>query len=416
MTHFAQAVVNRLPDEAAKLTTFGQTDVDQWGVVGAETVSTNHSVFGPDTSFLQAYCTGVPYDGETSLRLYYNSLQLQPDDDGNFMEVAFYAKMPSGGSIDVVVYDITSATPTQVSTSFNVAPSTPSANAVGLSDSSWSAYRSDPIRVEKGILASPRINVTIDFTPDQPGADVYFANPSVIGFMDHAVYSEAVKNIIPNIPAALLEYDGESNPPGAITRFIDVMYGGLDVAAKALINYRYFTLEDGRDETNDATLSNLVWPSNAEFVEARWLAQFSGTEPIAKLSSAIEPSDPFVLDTSTLNGDDTLRFSSTTTVAIPEATTDVVTDFLQWQAEYGYYGIRAGTITAITEAVKRVMVGTKQVNVTLQHEGPFTVLIETPWEETYGGAVDLIGQSSIVAVEAISYAKPIGVKVTHRMF
>lgn len=349
------------------------------------------------------------------MEIYIDALDLNPEDDGQFMELSFYAKMPVGGTIEIILQDTTTVAISEVTTTFTVSPSSASPNATGLSDTSWKAYRSKPIRVQKGMLAAPRLDVMIRFTPSVVNSEAYFANPSVIGLMDHSYYSEAVRNIIPNLPEALFDGFAESNPSAAITRFADVMYSGLDVAAKALRDYRFFTIEDGRDENDDATLSNLVWPSNTDFVEARWLAQFAGTHPISKLSSVLDPSDPFILDSSQLNGDDTLRFSSTSTLDPPEATIDVVTEFLQWQAEYGYYGINAGTTKAIEEAVKRVMVGAKEVTITLQNEGPFTMLVETPWEQTYGGASELVGQSSVIAKEAISYAKPIGVKVTHKL-
>ena len=414
MSHFQQAVVNRLPEVAAKLSSFSFTAEGEWGVIGASRVVTDHSVFGPDRTYKQAYFTNVP-TGATAMDIYLYALDLNPEDDGQFMEVSFYAKMVVGGTIEVVLQDTTTTSIAEVTTTFTVPATSPSPNATGLSDTSWRAYRSNPIRVSKGTLAAPRLDILIRFTPTIAGTDVYFANPSVIGMMDHSYYSEAVRNIIPNLPEALFSGFAESNPSAALTRFTDVMYSGLDVAAKALRDYRYFTIEDGRDENDDATLSNLVWPSNTDFVEARWLTQFAGTHPISKLSSVLDPSDPFILDSSQLNGDDTLRFSSTSTLDPPEATVDVVTEFLQWQAQYGYYGMNAGTTKAIEESVKRIMVGAKQVTITLQNEGPFTMLVETPWEQTYGGASELVGQSSVIAKEAISYAKPIGVKVTHRL-
>lgn len=415
MTLVQRAVENRLPERAAKLSSFGYTEFDEWEIYGAVKVTTDHSVFGPDKTYYQAYCTGVPTGGRTNLEISLFALNLKPEDHDNYIEFSFYAKMLSGGTISVVMTDTTTVSTSEVTTDFLVKSSNSVVDAVGLNDPSWKLYRSRPILVNKGELSAPRLDIYVTFTPNQPNSVVEFANPCIIGMMDHMYFSEAVKNIVPNIPDAMLDDAMNSNPPAAITRFTDVMYSGLDTAAKALRDYRFFSLSEGRKLSKPETLSDLVWPSETDFQEARWLTQFSGTQPISKLNTVLDPSDPFVLDQSVLNGDDTLRFSSTTTLNPPVATIDVVTEFLQWQAEYGYYGIKAGTTKAITEAVKRVMVGEKNITITNQHEGPFTMLIETPWEQTYGGAPELVGESSIIAEEAISYAKPIGLKVTHRL-
>ena len=407
---FEKAVINRLGDLAKKLTAFNQSGA--WYATSYGSVTTSHSEFSTDTSFLTAKFSAVSDPFELTI----SGLELTPNDDGAFIDFTFYARMNSGGTITVLLEDTTLVSVTDEETTFTVDPVVNSENAVGLANPSWNAYRAKALRVFKGPLNSPRLDVTILFEPNDPNDDVYFSCPVVSGFSDHLLLSQAVRQMIPQIPQHIIETDDSaSNPPAAFTRFVDVAFTGLDKGIKALIDYRYFTIEDGRDEADNETLSDLVWPSNADFDEIRWLAQFSGTEPIAKLSSSIEPSDPFILDSSTLNSSDTLRFSSTGVLDPPVATTDVVTSFLRWQAQYGYYGINAGSVAAIREATKRVMVGAKEVTITPQHEGPFTLLVETPWDQTYGGASDFVGTASDVVTEAIHYAKPIGVKVTHRL-
>lgn len=416
MSHFDYAVTNRLSGDGAKLKTLGvqginNTFTGKWHVTGASVVDLSDSEFGPDHSYGQVRF--VKSSAQPFITLGFDALILKPDDDDEFIELSFYAKMPGGGQIQVSMYDTTSIFIGEIISEFEVEQTTPSEGSLGLADSSWKAYRTSPLRVFKGNLQSPRIDIEITFNPYTSNTEVWFANPVVSGLMDHMYYSEAMKSIVPNIPDVMFEETMQSTPPAALSRFADVMYSGFDIAAKALRDYRFFTIEDGRDESNPATLSNLVWPSETNFVEARWLTQFAGTHPISKLSSSLDPSDPFILNSSQLNGADTLRFSSTAVLEPPEATIDVVTDFLRWQAQYGYFGINAGSMQAIKEATKRVMIGAKQVTVTVQHDGPFTILVETPWDQTYGGAQELIGESSVVVEEAISYAKPIGVKVTH---
>lgn len=407
---FEKAVVNRLGNLAKKLTSFNESGA--WFASSYGSLVTSHSEFSSDTSFRTAKFSSI----SDPFILTISGLQLTPNDDGAFIDFTFYARMNSGGTITVLLQDTTIVAVRNQETTFTVDPVVNSENAVGLANPSWNAYRSTALRVFRNSLNAPRLDVTITFEPNDPNDDVYFSCPVVSGFSDHLLLSQAVRQMIPQMPQYLIETDdSQSNPPGAMTRFIDVSFTGLDKGIKALIDYRYFTIEDGRDENDNATLSDLVWPSNAEFDEVRWLAQFSGTKPIAKLSSSIEPSDPFILDTSMLNSSDTLRFSSTGVLDPPVATTDVVTSFLRWQAQYGYYGINAGSVSAIREATRRVMVGAKEVTIVPQHDGPFTLLVETPWDQTYGGSLDFVGSSSGVVEEAIQYAKPIGVKVTHRL-
>jgi len=418
VSHFEYAVQNRLGGDGATLRTVGvpginNTFTGKWSVQGASVIDLADSEFGPDHSYGQLRL--IRSNSAPEITLAFDALFLKPDDDDEFMELSFYAKMPGGGQIQVSIYDTTSIVIGEVISEFEVEQTTPSEGSSGLGDSSWKAYRTTPLRVFKGNLQSPRIDIEIRFNPYTANTEVWFANPVIIGTMDHMYYSEAMRSIIPNIPEVMFEGTMQSSPPAALSRFADVMYSGFDVAAKALRDYRFFTIEDGRDESDPSTLSNLVWPSETSLVEARWLAQFAGTQPVSKLSSSLDPSDPFILDSSALNSANTLRFSSTAVLEPPEATVDVVADFLRWQAQYGYFGINAGSMQAIKEATKRVMIGAKQVTVTPQHEGPFTILVETPWDQTYGGAQELIGEPSVVVKEAISYAKPIGVKVTHRM-
>lgn len=335
--------------------------------------------------------------------------------------------MQKGGSITVILTDVYSS---QTSVSeFNVDAQPESPNQDALDDLSWGVFRSKHVIVNKGNLPSPRVGINVEIVPNDNSDEIYFAIPTVSGLLDQAYYSEVARNAYATIPNVFLEASEDENPIGSVTRFIDVAFHGLDIAVKAYRNYRFFTAEEGRDEDNLKTLSELVWPKNAGLGEAKWLTQFSGTEPVAKLSSSIDPSDPFVLGSpesaedyadagsggSELNGTDSLRYSTTGINDPPLATTEITTDFLRWQAQYGYYGIQSGSYAAVVDSVKRVMVDPKEINVVKQHEGPFTVLIQTPWEQTYGANEEDVGEPSSVVLEAIKRSKPIGVKITHQL-
>lgn len=405
-----RAVRNRLDEDAYKISDLNVSG--SWFAVGYSESLISHSEFWPDDeSYKQVKFSGVSGSVEMTI----SGVELLPEDDLDPIEFSFAAKMQSGGEISVTLSDTSSVTVSSVSKTFLVDPQLESPNSDALNDRSWVIYRTNPVFVDKQTLSKPRVDVNIVFTPSDPSDTVEFANPVISGLLDHAYYSEAARNMVAVIPDHFIQTNGEENPSSAVTRFIDVAFSGLDFGVKAYRDYRFFTIAEGRDENDPVTLSDLVWPSDAGLDEAKWLAQFSGTEPVAKLSSTIDPSDPFVLDSSTLGGSDTLRFSTTGVTDPPLATTEVTRDFLRWQARFGYYGMNAGSVAALREAVKRVMVEPKEVTISLQHEGPFTVLIQTPWEQTYGASSEDVGSSSSVVKEAIFRAKPIGVKVIHEL-
>lgn len=402
----AKAVRNRLPEAAIK---FSALNVSGAWFANNANVQTEESEFWPDDpSYKQIAFTG-------GVVLTISAVNLNAEDDLEPIELAFAAKMQSGGTITVALTDSASIGASTVTSNFVVDPQPESSVANALSDLSWAVYRTDPITVNKLNLSVPRMDIQVSLAPTDASDTVYFANPVLSGTLDHGRYSEAARQMVPAIPRFFIETNGTENPPSAVTRFIDVAFVGLDAAVKAFRDYRFFTVADGRDETHPETLSDLVWPSDAGLDEAKWLTQFSGTEPVSKLSSTLDPSDPFILNTSNLNGPNTLRFSTTGINDPPMATVEITRDFLRWQAEHGYYGMNAGSIAAVRESVKRVMLGAKEVTITLQDDGPFTVLIETPWEQTYGASEEEVGNASSVVIEALSRARPIGVKIIHQL-
>jgi len=401
-----RAVRNRLPASAQKLTVLGETgswfsDNDDYEIEASE--------FRPDDASYRQ----VSFVGQVELTI--SSVILEAEDHLDPIEFVFAAKMQSGGQIDVVLSDTSFVSGASQPSTFVVTPQPESAGSAALNDLSWGVYRTEPVYVNKQSLSAPRIDVTVTIVPNEASDVVYFANPVLSGTLDQAYYSEAARQMNQVIPDHFTQGNGTENPPAAVMRFIDVAFSGMDQAMKAYRDYRFFTFVDGRDESLPETLSNLVWPSDAGLNEAKWLTQFTGTEPVAKLSSTLDPSNPFVLDTSQLNGTDTLRFSTTGVNDPPLGTVEVTRDFLRWQAEYGYYGMNAGSIAAVRESVKRVMVEPREVTIDLQHDGPFTVLVRTPWEQTYGASEDDVGEASPVVLEAIERARPIGVKITHEL-
>ena len=86
-------------------------------------------------------------------------------------------------------------------------------------------------------------------------------------------------------------------------------------------------------------------------------------------------------------------------------------EFLRWQVENQYFGMRAGTLEALVETTKFYLTGNKTVNVFSKHQGvPFLIKIFTKTSETPGG---IEGEESAELVQALQAAKPAGFKIVH---
>lgn len=407
---FARAVTNRLPEKAEKLSELNSSGA--WFASNYSSATTENSEFRPDdTSYKQIYFSGISGD----LELIAESIELGVLDDKAFFEFAFAVKMQSGGTIVALISEVSTIQATQQTKTFAVLPQQEVPGNDALNDASWRIFRSESVLTDKGELSLPRVSLSITITPNDPADVVGFANPVLSGSLDQLLFSESSRHMAALIPSAMYVENSLTNPAGALIRFVDVALSGLDLAIKAFKNYRFFTIADGRQENLPGTLSELVWPSNAGLSEVRWLAQFSGTDAVAKFSSSLDPSDAFVLDSSVLNGGDSLRFSSNGLNDPPTNTVEVTLDLLRWQTEYGFFGINAGSVASIRESVKKVMVEPREVTISVQNAGAFTVLVETPWEQTFGASENQIGSSSSVVEEVIRLCKPLGVKVTHQL-
>lgn len=93
--------------------------------------------------------------------------------------------------------------------------------------------------------------------------------------------------------------------------------------------------------------------------------------------------------------------------------TDVtgIDEYLRWQVETGYYGVKAGSREAIIEATKQVLTGTKTVNVYSNWQGnPWVIKVYTKTAETPDGVE---GVSSSRVLQAVERARPAGYQVIH---
>ena len=408
------SVFNRLTGSASTLSSLGGSG--EWYVSGASYTNSLTSELRTDSNFKQIELSPTA----SACYVQIDAVNMDASDYQYAAQLTFGVNMPAGGEINVKIFDDNSIIESFGYTNFVIPPTTSSLYSSSLSNPAWRIYRTEEASIPSHDGYHPVVSIEIEFIPANQIDKIYFTSPILCTSLDAGRFGEAMLQIIRHIPIEYLDTeDIQQNPDYALQRFIDVAFEGLDRAIKQSFSFQHYDISEGYDDTDDRTKSYLVNPDVAEVPELKWLAQFAGTEPISKLESSQDPSDAFVLGAtegdggSVLNGTDALRFTVATLLEPPQNTAELQKDFLSWQAENGYYGINAGSITAIEEAVKRLMIGQKQVDITLQYEGPFTVLVETPWEQTYGASEEKIGESLSVIKEAIHYAKPIGVKVTH---
>ena len=86
-------------------------------------------------------------------------------------------------------------------------------------------------------------------------------------------------------------------------------------------------------------------------------------------------------------------------------------EFLRWQVENQFYGIRAGTLDALEKTIQFYLTGNKTVTIYPKHQGvPFLIKVFTKTNETPGGVE---GESSQEIIDALRYAKPAGFKIEH---
>lgn len=93
--------------------------------------------------------------------------------------------------------------------------------------------------------------------------------------------------------------------------------------------------------------------------------------------------------------------------------TDVtgIDEYLRWQVETGYYGVKAGSREAIVQAAKQVLTGTKTVNVYSNWQGnSWVIKVYTKTAETPDGVE---GASSSRVLTAIERARPAGYQILH---
>lgn len=401
-------ITNRLVGDAFTLHSIN--NLSSWSA-GASTVISDG---GPTELLPRLNCRQIEIGGGLNNSIYIEPLPGDESLNNSAAVFTFAIKIPNGGLVDVSVEDVSTLSIASIY-SFVINASSPSINAEGVASPQWSIVR---VLTDVFDSSTPAVKITISIEKNQ-SETAYFSSPVFVPQMEFANESTALGKVASLLPQFMLEDDFSITEPidMPLMRFIDVCTVGLDSVINKTLDMSYLDAQDGKDEQSINTLSTLVNPRAAQVSDLLWLAKFVGTKPVTRFTSSTEEeTDAFVLDSSELNSADTLRITSYSSLNPPVFDLEVQRDLLDWQISTGSFGFNAGTTSAIEDSVKLMLIGNKTVNLDYDYStNPFEIEIQTPWYETLGADETKIGESSVLVMEAVQRAKPVGVLLTHVM-
>lgn len=414
-------VVNRLTGSSSLLTNVNT--VGGWSTTNLEVTAIGFSELAPVSQFRQLELNVVT--GFSSGKLTLTDLQLNISDADNPIIFVFAVKMPTGGTVTAKLIHEDNPLSNFVETTTNLLESAAAVNAEGVQSPQWFIFRSDAITIIEP-QDIPSLTIEITFTPLDTLESFYFTTPAVYQKYEFFTNNEAVVAIASQIPDVIVSGDADADvsPDVPLMRFIDVATLGLGESLEDVRKMAYLDVSEGFDDADDATKSILANHDVADYDTLLWLCKFSGTSPLTRYESSLDYlSEPFVLGEtegdggSTLNSADVLRLTSYSDLNPPPLTLSAQEALLRWQIEYGYYGKNAGTLPAVLESAKIMLVGTESASISYNYDAePFVIDLKTFWYETYGATgPEVVGESSELVLEAIEYARPLGTLIRHEM-
>lgn len=346
-----------------------------------------------------------------------------PEDSDQLMSFSFASRMLGGGSTKVTITENVYGTINEVTEVVSTSSGSEYLVSTGGGSQTeavlWKIVRSDLFRADIVTSLPPSFNIKIEFEPQDPNEIFYFTSPVLIQEYDYARLNAAFLQLAKQLPQWIKDITvaSTSNPQNQLFKYMDIGSLYIDKAIEYLFEYKFFDISMGFNATNSFTRSELIDPIVADYQTLLWLVSFVFTKPVTdfELSPEFLP-DPFILDESELDGTDRLVLTTYSALNPPVVSRTLQLNLLRWQATTGYYGAFAGTLPAIREAAKQMLVENKTITIDYDWAiSPWVINVETPWNETYGGDFTGIGQSSALVLEAISHARPLGVLVNHTM-
>lgn len=409
------AVRSRLNNAQSFLTSFNAND--KWTAENCSIEIDGNSELYPGGDYKQVKM--VLNQGASSCFLNLDIATLEPDD---FFRPAIFlsaVKMESGGTVVATLQSVEESDPSISQTTLIVNSSTSVVNAEGVQSPQWNILRTNPLllTVESGV---PAVSVSLEFIPSELEENILFTLPLLYPQFEAITSNRAAQKILALTPEIFVEEDLSftGSPDIPFMRFVDILSHTLDDTLSDVRGFAYLDVLEGFLESNDTTKSTLVNTSVASFESLVWLCKFSGTSPVTRFESSLDfVGEPFVLNSSQLNSTDLLRLTSFTELNPPAQDIQKQIELLRWELDNGYYGKNSGTLLAVQEAAKLMLVGEKELVTEYDFVAePWTIHLFSPWDQTFGSiGEEVVGQSSVLVQEAIRNAKPLGVLVTHEL-
>lgn len=227
----------------------------------------------------------------------------------------------------------------------------------------------------------------------------------------------AILDILKQLPEFIREADQNQFPhPYQLARFIEMASIHTGELVDLVNGFVYQDISEGKNVNDTTTLSTLVDPSAVLRQYMFWLGQFSGTKLINP-TTGLTPWENLPptwdgLDLLDTVDDDLVAWETLESSATEPAG---LVAFLRWQISTGYYGVNAGTLQAMIDAVKRVLTGTKDVEVIVTAPFDWTMTVQTIITETPDTSTLSVGASSPEMLELIEPTRPLGFKVIHEL-
>lgn len=220
------------------------------------------------------------------------------------------------------------------------------------------------------------------------------------------------------LPAIFRDYDDIGKTPGVpLARIIDVMTHISDVVDEFVLNWTYYDIADGFDESNPSSYSKLVDPTFAPVPYLIWMSQFVNcnatfVRPTSTAWSGLPTTWGSIIDLVDTDNDDLAQWRE---IELFSPGFTRLAEYFQWALTTGYVGFNAGTLVAIEETVKFFLEGDKQVRIEKNPSGagPFSIKLYTYFGETPDATS--VGGTSEVIEAAIALSKPLGVEVLYEI-
>jgi hypothetical protein len=282
--------------------------------------------------------------------------------------------------------------------------------------------------VRSGVVQVPSdehhygISLTITFK-NVSGVDttptVYISNPTAYSRLQFT-NNPSFFSVYETLPQVLQLSDSEVNAPTySLLRFVETslaMRGELYDLYQDIIP---LDISQGYSPTDLTTHSALV-DGDKIFPEfAPFIAQFVGT----KLSNPSPSSTPWENIPATweeIDGVDIALEANSPEDAVEwrsleRYNTQIsgLADFFRWQISTGYYGLNAGSKSALVSAAKYYCTGTKTVNYSVP--SVWNVKIETKLEETPNGGSLVVGDSNPDILDFLEKIRPLGTVFEHEL-